>query len=437
MDVEAFRHAITVGLGRAVLCLREHPWRPHADAIEHVCRHNTAYDPQCEGSRAEYIHEIVVLTDDTRHFAGVAAEGLLDATEHWDAYHLFHLTRLFARDGHAAARAALYEKFERSDGEYPFVGADQLVALDGPDGLLYVTDRIGRWLADRPEHWVDDDLLRESEELVGPQAVAAVREAAASNPNVRRYVDAVEAHRLSAPRRPATDFRTLTYPQLRERIVAGPGDVPRGWLFGWGKRAADDAVRDAAADLLAEGDDRVLVAYLRVFHHRPFPLDPHRLVDLAGSDDDEVRAAALRALRHVRHDAVRSLIVQRLAAGSADGDLVRLLVENFAGGDERAVGSLLDRQRADEDEYHWTAHAAVEVAEAHPAADFAAVMLAVYERVRCSICRQGAVGVLLAGGQAPAWLVSECRHDSNEYVREAVVGQTPRADRARGSARDA
>lgn len=163
-----------------------------------------------------------------------------------------------------------------------------------------------------------------------------------------------------------------------------------------------------------------MLAYLRVFNLRPFPLDSRRLVELAAAGGEEVRTAALRALRHVRDDAVRAYAVDRLSRAGAGGDEVRLLETNFREGDERRIELLLDGQ-VDEDDFHWTAHAAVEVYEHNPQADAVPSMLAVYERCRCSICRLGAVEVLVRRQQTPAWMLDECRHDANPDIRETVT----------------
>ena len=123
MDTSEFRRAITNGLGRATLWVRDNPWRPHEEAITNVCLHNTAYDAQCEGSRAEYAYEIVLRTDSLDHFSEIAATGLMASQEFFDTSHLFSLNRLFAQAGFARSRDALYEKFRKGDAEERSIGA--------------------------------------------------------------------------------------------------------------------------------------------------------------------------------------------------------------------------------------------------------------------------------------------------------------------------
>ncbi len=140
MDIEAFTHAINNGLGRAVLWLRHHPWRPYEAAITHVCLHNTAYDAQCEGSRAEYVYDIIRLTDSPETFAEITAKGLLASKDYWDTYHLYHLARLLAQGGDTAARDAVYAKFRQDDAQEHFIGSDQIFRLDGMSGGRSTSD---------------------------------------------------------------------------------------------------------------------------------------------------------------------------------------------------------------------------------------------------------------------------------------------------------
>ncbi len=427
MDADRFRLAITNGLGRPILWLRDNPWQPHADAIENVCRHNTAYDPQCEGSRAAYVHEIVALTDAPQHFADLTAAALMGQQEtYWDTDHLFRLARLFAEGGHAASRTAIYQKFTRHDAQEPFIGAGEVLALDGMNGLIFVLEQIGDYLEHHPDYWEDDALLQEAEQMLGPHVRAAVQDAATESPPIQRYLDAVNALKLerAASREYAENYRDLPYAQLRKKIIAASGDFARGWLFSWGKDASDDALREAAADLLLETDEKMLPAYLRIFRNRAFPLEHHRLIQLAHSSNSELRTAALRALRHVKDQSVRTFAVDRMMRGHGGGDVVRLLAKNFAPNDERLIESALERP-ADEDESHWIAHAAVEVFEANLMADAMPSMLAVYERCRCSICRAAAVKVLIGRRNAPSWMLEESLFDSDPHIREMAATAKP------------
>jgi len=424
MEVSDFRRAIINGLGRAVLWVRDHPWEPHTDAIQHVCLHNTAYDAQCEGSRAQYVYEIVRLTNNPARFAEIAAKALIEAREYWDIYQLFHLNRLFAQAGHAGARDALYDKFKQNDGVEHFVGADELIELDGFNGLLFVLDRIGGWAEMHPDYWEDGSLLRAAQERLGPEVTSTLQKAAEAKPGIRRYLKLVEeaAQRKESQRyqKSSSDFHKLvsfTYSEMRDKILSAHGDIPLGWLHSWGKRASEDSIRFAAAALLDEPDEKMLLAYLRIFNLRAFPLKHERLIELATSQNSDVATASRRALRHVQSDLVRKLALDLIRAGGTDSDAIRLLVKNYGADDHILIESALDRQ-ANENDFHWTAHRAVDVFRANPQAPALAPLLKIYEKCRCSLCRNGAVKIMVERRIIPPPILEECLHDSNEDIRQ-------------------
>ena len=424
MDNEAFTRAIDNGLGRAILWLRQHPWRPYEEAITHVCLHTTAFDPQCEGSRAEYVHEIIGLTDAPQVFAERSIEALLASKDYWDTDHLYNLARRFAQDGNTAARDAIYAKFKQNHAPERFPGADQIVRLDGTKGLLFVLDWIGQRLHTNPDYWVDDALLSEAQDILGDTVPVAVANAAQTTPNIGRYVAAQEQWKRECKnqRSQSPEWKHLTYAELRHQIIENPSGVPHGWLLSWGRNATEEGLREAAADVQRETVPTRLFAYLRIFALRTFPGLPQRLVKLSTSQDTKVATAARRALRFIHHDDVRGLATKLIQQGKADSDVVALLTRNFSAGDERTIESLLVTQ-TDEDELHWLCHAAVTVFEGNATAEVLSPLLQVYERCRCSNCRAAAIKVLIARDVIPEWLVEECRFDSNEDIRKMMVTQ--------------
>ena len=202
VDAAAFAHAIDAGLGRPILWLRQDAAGSVAacrDALLRACVHNTAYDPQVEGSRAGYVFEMLQLTGEGSFYRDRILTALEEVTEYWDACQLFDLAGLFARQGDAAARQAMYDKLLKNDTEQRFTGAEALIALDGFDGLLFAVDFIGRALLADPELWEDDALVLEAEEVCGKEAVQhALEQARATNPHVAAYLVMVDEARRSS-----------------------------------------------------------------------------------------------------------------------------------------------------------------------------------------------------------------------------------------------
>ena len=151
MDTGEFQRALALGLGRAVLLRRGHDGDLDRDVILDACLHNRAYDPQVEGSRAEYMIDVIRASGKMSFFADAVLGSLADAEDDsWDTPQRFEVARRLAQSGNAQAREAMYAAFEAKE----FSGRDVatgFVVLDGVRGLLFVVSRIGMQLARHPE----------------------------------------------------------------------------------------------------------------------------------------------------------------------------------------------------------------------------------------------------------------------------------------------
>lgn len=179
MDVQEFRHAISLGLGRAILHVREPLTKPFSDAVLEACLHNKARDPQVEGSRAEYMLDIVRRTGDPAFYTCTILDEICSDADTWDALHRFQLARLLAQEGDPRARAAMAAAFERNIGlSMQDAFAEEFINLDGIAGLLFAIERIGCGLASGRERWVDDYLVSTAEATFGKAAWDAAMERA-------------------------------------------------------------------------------------------------------------------------------------------------------------------------------------------------------------------------------------------------------------------
>ena len=117
------------------------------------------------------------------------------------------------------------------------IGANEIVALDGVQGLIHVARQLGRWLQADPVFWVDAYLIERFTALTGEEGGlgALAREA---------VVGADAANCLAAERQTldsrsvcdsAFDAMTYTAAQIVARVKRNPRD-PYHWFNGWGAR---------------------------------------------------------------------------------------------------------------------------------------------------------------------------------------------------------
>jgi hypothetical protein len=85
MDEEQFRRLLRLGLGRAIVHARDHEASPFRDLILDACLHCYAYDPQIEGTRADYMLELIELTPEKELYWNEVLKALPGSGDDWDA----------------------------------------------------------------------------------------------------------------------------------------------------------------------------------------------------------------------------------------------------------------------------------------------------------------------------------------------------------------
>jgi hypothetical protein len=111
MNHAELKHVLEVGLGRIIVFLQQHDARPYHDLILDACIHNMAYDPQVEGTFEQYVFDIIQMTGEPMVFRDHLLANLPeDMEDDRDELHMVRLAKLFAQQGDAEARQAIYDK---------------------------------------------------------------------------------------------------------------------------------------------------------------------------------------------------------------------------------------------------------------------------------------------------------------------------------------
>lgn len=429
LSLDQLRAALQKGQGRAWLHVREHGGQGEVrQEVLHACLHNLTYDPQCEGSRVEWLLSLIDLTGVPHFYERRVLEALPEAKEFWDADQLVELAAAFARRGSDAARRALYGILrQRTFAES--LGAEQLVDLDGLEGFLHVAEALGDRMLEDPDLWENDSLLCEVAERFGEEEVLrALRERAARSAGAEAYLEEVLEYRREREdeglaERPATSLRDVL------EDIDSPEEEAWYKLASFGQRCSEDERETVFARLLWETRRESLLRCLWVFGMRGVPHLDDRLLDLAQADDLDIQRAAISALGGLRHPGVRDLMLRLLASSPpVPPGALRLLGSNFAPGDGALVESVL-RLPGDQGEIHARGLDLLHAADAVKDPELAGCLSWVYEETPCSLCRYSAVAALLDRGCGSAELFEECLHDCEEdtqsLAEEALKGDRP------------
>jgi hypothetical protein len=422
MDSKEFEKLVSLGLGRAVLQLLERPTEPFREVILDACLNNKAYDAQIEGSRAEYMMDLMRLTGDLPFYADAVLEGLKKEAEDWDTWQRFRIARLLAQEGSQRAREGMREAFSSSPESMISSFAEEFIELDGIEGLLYVVDRRGEQLRQNSEKWEDDYFLSVAADKCGKEVTkVALKDAAGKNQNVRAYLRAVEENRVKREKRKQPRSGKLTYDEIRSLIENGKD---ANSLVKWSQTATEPELQRAARDLAQATDPRKLKRYLLLFRKRRFPLEYEPLFRLLELPDGPVPRHALVVLANLEDEKVRGLAFNLVESKSSlRGYAIDLLVKNFRDGDHAVIEGWCDAEEnpPDINAYDRSLREFF-VAHPNPATELR-LLTKLYEKEPCAHCRCHIVDRLLKLGGLTETLRRECEHDSYKETRKLVMAQ--------------
>lgn len=160
--------------------------------------------------------------------------------------------------------------------------------------------------------------------------------------------------------------------------------------------------------------------YLTSFRQRRFPLDWHALLPLVWHKNERAARWTIQQLGLFRDHELRQLGFDLIAKDYYTHDAVGLFVENYLDGDEQFFAALLERTTA-QDGLEAIGSSLSEIFERNPKKEAARLFVDLYERGPCSICRERFVEHLIEVELVPAWMVAECRHDSNDDIRSRIA----------------
>ena len=186
IDAETFLDRLACGFGRVILFLRENDAAPFREAILDSCLHHRAFDQQAEGYRTEYLLDIMEATGEPEFYAARIRAALGTDGEGYSYGQLYELAARLARNGDEEARRVMYDRFARNAAHQDTTGAEDLVALDGLAGYLFVAEQWQRHPLPEEEHWQEAWLLEELEKQIGREgARQALGRAAEGRPETR------------------------------------------------------------------------------------------------------------------------------------------------------------------------------------------------------------------------------------------------------------
>ncbi|MDZ3992301.1 hypothetical protein [Pseudomonas sp. Teo4] len=418
----AFAAALRAGHGRALQQILLHGAAGLEDLIIGACLFCQVHDPQAEAKRTPWLFSIIETAQmHSEIFEAIKAEGL--APSHEDLFDLNQrsgILKLLATAGMDDARKLLYASLARAADTADVIAADDIVALDGVNGLIHVARQLGRWLRADTDFWVDDTLYSRCFASPGAeQGLALLERAATSDADVSRYLAEVCTSRDGLAGR-NTDFSlsAFTADDILTHLRNKPRD-PCHWFRGWGAQASSDQREAIFMALMSVEQPEHAKKLFKCFAKTGVPRFERRLLRWIDQPDKPLRLAAVTAFAAISHPQLR-VTAERLIADGDFANGVALLVNNSAEGDFATFVQYLPRLE-DNEELHRVVRQLLRFCDANPVNESLDCLLYVYECSPCSTCRKRAVKAMIDTKLAPSWLLVEAAFDADPDTRALVV----------------
>lgn len=422
-EIELLPDILQKGLGRAFDYVQQNNQLEIRTYLLNACLHNLVYDPQCETSRAEWLFQLVNATGDRSFYRKNIFQTLPKTNNFWDLSQLYDLVYIWTKQGDLEAKEIIYSTFSKQTFHESWLGGEQIIALDGIQGLLAVAEIVGSRILQDCELWEDDNLIAQARESYGSEEVTlALEKGSLHNLKVKAYLDAVQAYQQKnahikhdrQSKNRAVDFDTI--------VRKIEGKINNFYLLRkFALYAPDNDIEKVFEKLLLETRETQLVRYLWIFKYRLFPrLDSH-LFHLAASNQNKIQSATITTLALNQNNSLRDLAIRLIQQNpdSVTNGVLKLFIKNYNPGDFEIIESTLDISQ-DIEFRHQVGLDIIEIIEVQRTSELVNCCFWVYENTPCSHCRQKIVEILISLQKITPSIVKECLFDCSLEIQALV-----------------
>lgn len=417
---QKFKSAIKRGTGEAHLLLYENPKVDFSNYIIKAALTNLSYDPQSEGSRADYIFELIELSNQKKKIRKAILKGLTAEEEDtWALDQLYDLTNLFAKKGDKEAKKAIYNRYSKKKIEGAgWLGETAIIKLDALKGLKYIARSKGKIIKKDTEVWEDQSLIDSFHEIYpNINAYEELRNAGKTNRFIRTYLNAVENNTAESKK---SKRPRLTYKTVKEKINNNSTVVaPPLWI----KELTDKDITKLADDFLKEKNRLTLEKYLQIFSVVKYPYNYAPILALAKSKvkkEDRLVEYAAEALKYFSGNDIRQFAIEKIEKVKIPHQYLNLLVANYKKGDSALLTKIIGRCKNEHD-MHALIYGFINIYQTNKTEECKEPLEAAYNKLTCGIHRKDVVEILIANNVLTERLKKEIQFDSYFDTRNLLV----------------
>lgn len=411
-----FLNSLKRGTGEAHLIMKDNPQIDFSNQIIKGALNIYAYDGQSEGNRGQYIFDIISISKQKNKIRKAVLQGLSTEQEDtWNLTHLFALTKLFAEQGDKEAKQAIYDRFlskpiEGSD----WVGAYEILELDGLNGLFYVAEKFGKYIDKNPDDWQDDWIIKHfQEENKNIKVDDELKKKAKTNKFIRIYLDNIKRTKTSQEK---YKTKAIKYNDIIDEVLNSKPFIS----FRRKRNLTEEEINQVAKQLINETDKSSIERFLDIFDFYKFPYASQIILDFAKqkrTNKNRIVENAIDALKHLKSKDIRNFAMDKIQNSKNPIDYLEVLVSNYKSGDFKLLSEIANKTN-NEHKIEQLAGIYTDIYKANKTKECKEPLEILYQKMNCAIHRNGIVEILIENQVLSNKIKNEIKFDCDLDTRK-------------------
>lgn len=411
-----FFNSLKRGTGEAYLLVKDNPKIDFSNYIIKGALNIYAYDGQSEGNRAKYIFDIISISKQKDKTRQAILHGLANEQQHtWNLTHLFALAKLFAKEDDIEVKQAMYDRFLNPSIEYSdWVGAYEILELDGLNGLIYVAEKFGKYIEQNPDDVQDDWIIKHfQDENKNLKVFEELKKKAKTNQFIRIYLENIKRTKASQK---THKTKPTKYKDILDEVL---NSKPHFSYFRK-RNLTNDEVNLIAMRLIDETDKSNIERLLDIFDFYKFPFDSKLILDFAkkkATSKNRIVEFAIYALKHLKGKDIRNFALDKIQAAKNPIDYLEILVSNYQSGDFKILSEIANRTN-NEDKIEQLAGIYSDIYKKNKTKECKEPLEILYNKMNCAIHRKGIVEILIENKVISDKIKQEIKFDCDLETRK-------------------
>ena len=437
-----FRQYLKRGHGRCFVVLKSAAdVEKYREDVSWGCLNGFAFDAQCEGSRAAYLHRLVCLFPDRESFVPAISEKFLslNTRKSWEHLHFSELLSYFAEDGDELAEKTLREKYNSIYNKmivkkrFGLVDFDRecleflaiIFGLRNINSWIDVASDLGK-LAIANNHYrnhfgFDWFLDYSGDKYTEKRLLKLLEKKKATSESLSIFYDLyVSEIKAEKERNESRSQETDIVPPVEKLIEdSQKGKVIRWDAIRFGLRADAVEKKRLAEELEKEKDPEKKADLLTVFFSTDYPGSKSQLIEYTKSANANLRENAIEVFISSRGTEIVSHALALLKQKKNRYAALCALIVNYKSEYKSLILDELKTGKLSDDELHgivMTINSVKDNAIRLPREFFEFA----YEYSPCACCREHIVYYMSKHGWMTDEIINECVFDCNSDISQFV-----------------